>query len=65
MSTTDDLLAKQPGTATRPLTGDLRPRFFDSHFHIIDPRFPCGPIRAIYRLSLPSRIIEPVPRTFT
>jgi predicted TIM-barrel fold metal-dependent hydrolase len=24
-------------------TGDLRPRLFDSHFHIIDPRFPLIP----------------------
>lgn len=40
MSTTDDFLAEQPGATTRPLTGDLRTRFFDAHFHIIDPRFP-------------------------
>lgn len=40
MSATDDLLAREPVALTRSLTGDLRTRFFDSHFHIIDPRFP-------------------------
>ncbi len=40
MSTSDDLLAEQPVATTRPLGGDARTRFFDAHFHIIDPRFP-------------------------
>lgn len=40
MSTTDDSLADLPVATTRQLSGDLRTRFFDAHFHIIDPRFP-------------------------
>lgn len=40
MSAMDDLLAEEPVAMMRPRTGDLRTRFFDSHFHIIDPRFP-------------------------
>jgi len=43
MSTIDDSLAQQPVALTQPVTGDLRTRFFDSHFHIIDPRFPLVP----------------------
>lgn len=43
MSTIDDPLAQEPVATTRPLTGDLRTRFFDGHFHIIDPRFPLIP----------------------
>ena len=40
MSATDDLLAREPVVLARPLMGDARTRFFDGHFHIIDPRFP-------------------------
>jgi predicted TIM-barrel fold metal-dependent hydrolase len=36
MSTLDDSGGAQPGQ----ITGDLRTRFFDSHLHIIDVRFP-------------------------
>lgn len=40
MSATDDLLAREPAALTHPLARDVRTRLFDSHFHIIDPRFP-------------------------
>src|SRR5579883_3011355 len=43
MSATDDLLAREPVALVRPQTGELRTRFFDGHFHIIDPRFPLVP----------------------
>jgi predicted TIM-barrel fold metal-dependent hydrolase len=43
MSTTDDFLVQQPAAAALPDTDDFRTRLFDSHFHIIDPRFPLTP----------------------
>lgn len=43
MSATDDLLIREPLIQAHPQTGDLRPRVFDGHFHIIDPRFPLVP----------------------
>lgn len=43
MSATDDLLTREPLARARPETGDLRPRLFDGHLHIIDPRFPLVP----------------------
>lgn len=46
MSTTDnapDAPSKRFASIPRSRTGDLRQRLFDSHFHIIDPRFPLIP----------------------
>lgn len=43
MSTAGNSPIHQPATISRSRTGDLRPRLFDSHFHIIDPRFPLIP----------------------
>jgi predicted TIM-barrel fold metal-dependent hydrolase len=40
MSATDDLLTRESLAQAYPQAEDLRPRVFDSHFHIIDPRFP-------------------------
>lgn len=43
MPTPGDFTADQSANIPRSRTGDLRPRLFDSHFHIIDPRFPLVP----------------------
>ncbi len=40
MSTPDDALHPQSTDVSPTNTGDLRTRFFDSHFHVIDARFP-------------------------
>lgn len=43
MSTLDEPLALEPATREQRHTDDLRLSVFDSHFHIIDPRFPLLP----------------------
>ena len=40
MPTIDDAALQQVESAPSQATGDLRARFFDSHFHVIDARFP-------------------------
>lgn len=42
MFTTDDPLQQYP-MMEQSLSTDVRIRFFDSHFHVIDPRFPLIP----------------------
>lgn len=41
--TPENLPANRLANIPRSRTGDLRPRLFDSHFHIIDSRFPLIP----------------------
>ncbi len=43
MFASEDVPENWPATIPRSHTGDLRQRLFDSHFHIIDPRFPLVP----------------------
>lgn len=43
MSGADDPLAEQPENVARPVAKGPRTRFFDCHFHVIDPRFPLIP----------------------
>jgi predicted TIM-barrel fold metal-dependent hydrolase len=43
MPRSERLLAEPLSLALKSDTGDLRTRFFDSHFHVIDPRFPLIP----------------------
>jgi predicted TIM-barrel fold metal-dependent hydrolase len=38
-----DAGSQQPGDPVEGTTRDLRPAFFDSHFHVIDTRFPLLP----------------------